>query len=204
MLSSQLQFVLADLASSVKDLVQHHKLHPVLVNFTAALVPISFASDVLGRLFRRESLRDTAWWTLCFAAAITPLTVVAGWLFWMPDDVGVRNMTIHKWLGSALALVFVALAFWRWHFYRSDRWPHWSYLATTFLIVGALAFQGNLGGEQSFGSMEQPTKTEREDHATGQHDMSQHSHWDATSQPDGMDHGKMLNWQDHIEAKDSK
>jgi uncharacterized membrane protein len=27
-------------------------LHPILVNFTAALVPASLLSDVLGRLFR--------------------------------------------------------------------------------------------------------------------------------------------------------
>src|SRR5438045_2678361 len=31
-------------------------LHPILVHFTAALVPASLVSDVLGRLLRRQSL----------------------------------------------------------------------------------------------------------------------------------------------------
>lgn len=48
-------------------------LHPILVNFTAALVPASFVSDVLGRFLRRESLRSAAWWMLLYAAIITPL-----------------------------------------------------------------------------------------------------------------------------------
>ncbi len=145
---------------SLKQFVSEEKIHPILVNFTAALVPVSLASNVLAGVVRKDSLRATGWWTMCFAALITPLTAVAGWLFWMSDDQGVRNMTIHKWLGTTLAVVIVGLAVWRWWFYRRSQRPHWTYLLAALLIVAALVYQGHLGGEQSFGSMDEAARIE--------------------------------------------
>ncbi len=45
---------------AVKEFVMAYKVHPILVNFTAALVPVSLASDILARLLGRDTLRDTA------------------------------------------------------------------------------------------------------------------------------------------------
>ena len=61
-------------------------IHPILVNFTAALVPASVGSDIVGRMLRKASLHTAAWWMLVYAAAITPLTVFAGW--WWKQKVG--------------------------------------------------------------------------------------------------------------------
>src|SRR5262245_26273528 len=81
-------------------------LHPILVNFTAALVPASLASDLLGRFLKRESFFAAGFWTLVYAAAVTPLTAIAGWL-WLRGmgDMGHSEMATHQWLGSAIALV---------------------------------------------------------------------------------------------------
>ena len=56
-------------------------IHPILVNFTAALIPASVVSDVFGKVLRKQSLTHAAWWMLVYAAAITPFTVLAGW-YW--------------------------------------------------------------------------------------------------------------------------
>ncbi len=135
------------------QLVTTYKVHPVLVNFTAALLPISLFSDLLAAFFARPSLRHTAWWTLCFAAFITPFTAAAGWFFWMPDDNGVQGMTIHRWLGTGLAVVLVGLASWRWRFFRNDRGASAAYLLVALVVLAALVYQGHLGGQQSFGAM---------------------------------------------------
>jgi len=141
-------------ASSVTETLRHfvttYKIHPILVNFTAALIPISLFSDVLDRILGKQSLRDTGWWTLCFAAVITPFTALAGWLFWMEGDDGVREMMIHKWLGTSAAVIVVGLAVWRWWFFKKDRRPNIAYLVVALAVVGALVYQGHLGGEQSF------------------------------------------------------
>jgi uncharacterized membrane protein len=139
------------LYETVRQIVTDYKIHPILVNFTAALIPISFFSDILNRITGKKSLRDTGWWTLCFAAVITPFTALAGWFFWSHDmDDGVRGMTIHKWLGTSAAVLLVGLVVWRWWFFKNDRRPNVAYLLAALAIVVALIYQGHLGGEQSF------------------------------------------------------
>jgi uncharacterized membrane protein len=128
-------------------------IHPILVNFTAALIPVSVFSDVAGKWFRRESLTHAAWWTLLFAAAITPGTALAGW-FWkrsieaaLPPDI----IAIHQWLGISLAVAFVALALWRGVLHRRGESPGFSYLLLATLVLAALLYQGHLGGSMTFG-----------------------------------------------------
>ena len=76
-------------------------VHPILVNFTAALVPVSLASDVMGRLLRKPTLVAAGWWTLFYATLATPLTVLAGW-YWLRQmsDMDHPEMAIHKWRGE--------------------------------------------------------------------------------------------------------
>ena len=62
-------------------------------------------------------------------------------------------MTIHKWIGTSLAVLLVGLALWRWWFFKSNRRPSVFYLLVTLAVVGALVYQGHLGGDESFGSM---------------------------------------------------
>lgn len=138
---------------ALKHFVTVIKLHPILVNFTAALIPVSIGSDILAGYFKNESLRDTAWWTLLYATLITPFTAVAGWLFWMKDDNGVLGMTIHKYLGTTLAALLVGLFLWRWKFHKERRWVSMGYLIIGIVFVVALAVQGYLGGEQVFSGM---------------------------------------------------
>ena len=138
---------------ALKQFVSVTKLHPILVNFTEALVPVSLASDLIGRMFKHEPLRHTGWWTLFFATLITPLTAITGWLFWMGDDNGVTGMTIHKWLGSGLALLLFGLCAWRWKLHQRQRWPGVAYFIVGAIFVAALTYQGHLGGEQVFSGM---------------------------------------------------
>ena len=129
------------------------KLHPVLVNFTAALVPVSVLCDLLARWRRSEELRATAWWTLLGATVVTPLTAIAGWLFWMDDDNGVLEMTIHKWLGTSLSIVLVGLCLWRLRLRRRGAWASGSYLVAAAVVLALLTVQGTLGGDQVFRGM---------------------------------------------------
>lgn len=138
--------------SALAGLDMQYRIHPVLVNFTAALVPVSLGSDLLSRWTGGDSLAETGRWTMIFAGAITPITGIAGWLFWMSDDVGVHGMAIHKWLGTALAVLIPALAFWRSRA-RDARRPGAAYLLAAFVLLALLVYQGSLGGAQVFKDM---------------------------------------------------
>lgn len=128
-------------------------IHPILVNFTAALLPVSIGSDILGRSFRKQSLQDAAWWTLLYATAITPFTAIAGWLWKRSVVAGLPAETIftHQWLGISLAVAFVILAIWRWSIYSRREPPGAAYLVVALIVVLALIYQGTLGGAMVFG-----------------------------------------------------
>lgn len=127
-------------------------IHPILVNFTAALVPASLASDVAGRLSRRSSLTAAGWWTILYAALITPLTVAAGWYWYLAGEhVGDVTMTVHKWFGTCLAMLIPLMAWWRWRAHRAASSPGVPYLVALLLLLSALSLQGHLGGIMSFG-----------------------------------------------------
>jgi uncharacterized membrane protein len=143
----------ASIVQALKQFVTVTKLHPILVNFTAALVPVSVASDFIGRFCKTESLRSTGWWTLFYATIVTPFTAITGWLFWMSDDNGVTGMTIHKWLGTAMVALLFGLFAWRWNLHKRQQWPTTAYFIAGIILVAVLAYQGHLGGEQVFSGM---------------------------------------------------
>ncbi len=141
-------------------------LHPILVHFTTALVPVSFVCDLLGKILRRQSLLSTGWWTILIAAVVTPLTAFSGWM-WMRQlgDIGHAEMSIHQWVGISLAAVLPILAVWR---VRKGT-PSLFYLLATGLLVLALSFQGHLGWMMSFGASE-PEPNHFHEPSSGGHD----------------------------------
>jgi plastocyanin/uncharacterized membrane protein len=129
------------------------ELHPILVNFTAALLPLALLSDLLGLWLKRSSLHSAAAWMILYAAIITPLTGAAGW-WWKSKSAGTlppELIAVHQWLGTSLALVFIVLAVWRWRLYRRNAVPTLAYLAFAVVAMLALVYQGSLGGAMVFG-----------------------------------------------------
>lgn len=129
------------------------EFHPILVNFTAALLPLAVLSDLLGRLLRRQALHTVGLWMMVYEAAITPLTVFAGW-WWKSTETNqlpAKLIMVHQWLGTAAALLFIVLAVWRWRFHRRAIPPSWTYLTFGFVALLALVYQGSLGGAMVFG-----------------------------------------------------
>lgn len=129
------------------------EIHPILVNFTAALLPLALFSDLLGRLLRRQALHVAGFWMMVYEAAITPITAIAGW-WWKSTEANQlpsQLIAVHQWLGTAAALLFILLATWRWRFHARAVAPSWTYLAFTFVALMALVYQGSLGGAMVFG-----------------------------------------------------
>ncbi|HEX7315064.1 MAG TPA: DUF2231 domain-containing protein [Pyrinomonadaceae bacterium] len=128
-------------------------IHPILVNFTAALIPASVFSDLLGRLLRRESLRHAAWWTLLYAALVTPGTALSGWLWKRSIEAALSAdvIAVHQWLGIWLTIAFPVLVVWRWRFHKRGESPGHAYFITAVLTLLALMYQGHVGGSMAFG-----------------------------------------------------
>jgi len=119
-----------------------------------ALLPVSVAADSASRWTARRSLADVAWWTLLVAGIVTPLTAATGW--WLsslmqhpPEQNAV--LVAHQWIGSALALLYVALTAWRGILITRNTPPGWAYLLCGSAIVLITGYQGHLGGSMTFG-----------------------------------------------------
>jgi uncharacterized membrane protein len=131
-------------------------IHPVLVHFTTALLPVSFVSDVVGKFTDRYSLTPAAWWMLLYGAIATPLTALAGWM-WAADIEKMTGgesmpiMTTHRWLGISLVFGFVFLAIWRGWIFILARKPGIVYFIFAVLVLVALMYQGYLGGKMTLG-----------------------------------------------------
>ena len=131
--------------------LQH--LHPILVNFTAGLVPASIASDLIGRSTRKTTFYSAAWWMLCYAAAITPFTAIAGFI-WKQSVEAVTPAEIlrfHERLGVILTALLAALTVWRGLLYRRSQTPGGTYFAAAFTLLLAFMYQGSVGGFMAFG-----------------------------------------------------
>ncbi len=128
-------------------------IHPILVNFTAGLVPASIASDLIGRSTRKTTFHHAAWWMLCFAAAITPFTAAAGFL-WKQSVQAVTPadlLLLHQWLGIGLTAAFVGLAVWRGLLHHRNVNPGVLYFVVACTVLLALIYQGSIGGLMAFG-----------------------------------------------------
>ena len=132
-------------------------LHPLLVNFTAALVPVSVVADVLGRWLRKPTLEATGWWTIATAAAVTPFTALAGWM-WLRQmpEMDMPPMPLHRWLGTALAVTLIPVAIWRGRSHAGARPVSVSYLVVATSVVLAVIVQGHVGANMTFGDGPSP------------------------------------------------
>lgn len=137
------------------SLLTWNHIHPLLVHFSTALIPASIVSDAIGKYFDRNSLTAAAWWMAFYGAVATPITVVAGWMwadqFPLTAAQSLPGLSVHKWLGVSLAVVFVALAVWRGSTFVAMKKPSFVYLISGVLVVGALMYQGFLGGRMTIG-----------------------------------------------------
>ena len=130
-----------------------HELHPILVNFTAALLPLALLSDLLGLWFKRPSLHNAAFWMVLYEAIITPLTGLAGWWWKFQTAAALppNLIAVHQWLGTSLVILVAILAAWRWRLHKKDATPTISYLLFATVVMLALVYQGSLGGLMAFG-----------------------------------------------------
>ncbi len=125
-------------------------LHPIVVHFPIALLPLSVAADLVGFFANIPSLSQTGWWTLLGAAGGAVVTVAAG-LFDMSratlsEEVHHR-VHRHMYIGLVLLTIIIGLTIWRGMIFANGWVVPMLYLDLAVLAVALVALQGWLGGE---------------------------------------------------------
>jgi uncharacterized membrane protein/mono/diheme cytochrome c family protein len=127
------------------------RLHPIVVHFPIALVTIAALAE-LSRLLRRlESLSTLTLPLLALSALAAVPATLFGWLSaaWEYGEGGGDHLERHRWLGTIITVVLVALASFAW------RQRHAAGLASATLAIrlgtlfcaAVVGLVGHLGGE---------------------------------------------------------
>ncbi len=130
------------------------RLHAALNDLPPALLPLSVLFDLLGILFKRDSLKAAAFWTLVAGVAGTIAAIGAGLL---AADAAEHSeqahaiMETHETLAFIVLAIFGVLAIWR--IVRRGVWNEKEQpIALTAGVIGIaiLLYTAVLGGKLSF------------------------------------------------------
>lgn len=127
-------------------------IHPLFVHFPIALLMFSVACDILGKIFKKDSLENTGWWSLFFGVIAIAVTAITGFLAGdsVPHPEAAHElMENHELLqiiaGSVFLLMFII------RIINKTRLPQKTltfalYLTIALAGVGILSYGAHLGG----------------------------------------------------------
>ena len=124
--------------------VRAQDVHPAVVHFPIALLPLAIGADLLGRLTRRRSLGETGRHLMPVAALTAAVSALTGLMAQTGVDVEDRprrTLARHRNMNVALAGLTTAMAAWRWR----RRVPTPAYLALGLAGIGMLSYSSYLG-----------------------------------------------------------
>lgn len=124
------------------------RMHPFAVHFPVALFPIGWIALIFAR--RRGDRVDLIRAFIVVAGIAATIAAALGWLnagFQLLDREPIQS--IHRWLGSGLALAGAALAFWAWR--RPDSVNSRGMTLALGTITATLFVQGWLGASITHG-----------------------------------------------------
>jgi uncharacterized membrane protein len=125
--------------------IRLQEMHPALVHFPIALLPLAIGADAVGVAAGNESLSSFGRKTICIAAAGAVAAAVTGLI--AGEEVNVKGssqdmLMTHRNLNFIATLVATGLALW-----RIKHAPNAAYLGLGAAGVGILAYTAYLGGK---------------------------------------------------------
>jgi uncharacterized membrane protein len=126
-----------------------HELHPSLIHFPLALLPLSIAADALGRVTGSESLLELGRRTMPLAAASGLVAGVAGLMAQTEvkaEGPAMDLLKTHRTLNLGLVAIAGAMAVQR---ARTEK-PSAAYIGLGLAGVAAMMYSAYLGGEMVY------------------------------------------------------
>jgi uncharacterized membrane protein len=129
------------------------QLHAAAAHFPIALFLTSVACEALGLVFKKQSLREGAFWMHLFATLGAGVTVALGWFgnpWRFKHNEMAQTVQVHQWWGIASLSCMVLLLAWR--LARRNRLGRFEFVAyglATLLVMSLVAVTGYMGGHMS-------------------------------------------------------
>lgn len=126
------------------------ELHPSLVHFPIALLPVALGADALGRLTGNETLLEVGKKGIALAAASGVVAGAAGFIAQQTvnlDDHTTDMLITHRDLNVGVVGLTALMAGWR----AKRRRPTLGYLAAGLAGIGVVTYSAYLGGKMVYG-----------------------------------------------------
>lgn len=125
-------------------------VHPMFVHFPLALLSVGLLFDLLGYLFKKQSLSSAGWWCFSLGVLSAVITVFTGLQAEQKLKVSGEAHEIlenHEHFQITSTVVFVVL--WIWRSITREGIPKFPmiYLVITAIAVGAIIYGAHYGGE---------------------------------------------------------
>lgn len=124
------------------------RTHPIIVHFPIAFFPAALFTAIVGR--RRPSFGKPVQFLVVAGGIIAPIAAILGWLdagFDVARDDGL--LEVHRWLGTGVGALGLALAIWAILRPDEDRRP--GMIAALLVVTIAIVVQGWFGGAMVHG-----------------------------------------------------
>lgn len=127
------------------------EIHPALVHYPLAFLPLAIGADLLGRTTGNRSLKDMGRMGMALAAGSAALAAVAGLAAQEEVDVeegseAYEMLVTHRTLNVGLVAVGTSMAVWRWR----EREASPGYLALGLAALGVVGYSAYLGGKMVY------------------------------------------------------
>lgn len=129
--------------------VRLHEVHPAIVHFPIAILPLAIGADLVGRLTGNEGLRNAGRTLMPIAAASAALSAATGLVAQEEVEADGRAhdvLVTHRNINLGLVALTAAMAAWR---SRRDG-PSAGYLALGLAGLGAVSYSAYLGSKMVY------------------------------------------------------
>ena len=129
--------------------VRLQEVHPSVVHFPIALLPVAVGADLLGRVTGSARLSELGRMLMPVAAAGAAVSAATGLIAQeevVAEGVAEEILVTHRNLNLSLVTLSAALAAWRWGRKR----PGPGYLAVALAGIGAMSYSAYLGGKMVY------------------------------------------------------
>lgn len=129
--------------------VRLQEVHPSLVHYPIALLPLAIGADLAGRLTHSRQLLQVGKWAMAFTAGAAALTAASGLVAQQEVNVEGHALDVlitHRNLNLAVTGAAALMAARRF----SERRPGAGYLAAGLAAIGAVAYSAYLGGHMVY------------------------------------------------------
>ena len=122
------------------------RTHPIMVHFPTAFFPTALFTAIVGR--RRPGFAAPVQFLVIAGGVLTPIAAVLGWLDAASEEPSLL-LTVHRWLGTGIAVAALALGLWAWRKPERDR--SLGMILGLCVITSVIVVQGWYGGAMVHG-----------------------------------------------------